>query len=401
MKRITFSSPIIPIFLIVLVDILGVTIILPLLPFYSESLGATPFVVGSIVAVYSFCQFIAGPILGQASDKVGRKKILVISQIGTCIGFIILALSNSLWLIFLARMIDGLTAGNISVAQAYIADVTEPKDRTRAFGILGSAFSLGFIVGPAISGLLSKYGPHVPIFVAAGLSALSIIATITILPNTEIAPSSGPRNKFAAKNIHKYFNVKEVAPLLLQFFAFIFSFSFFMTGFAMFLGEKYIWEGKHFGPQQVGWVFTFIGCLSLIVQVGFLKRLSSALGDKKLIVLGFITMSVGYFFVGEVSTIAFLLLALIINTFGSSILRPSITSAITKVIPRDQQGAILGVTQSLQSVAQIAAPLIGGYLIGEGDLRGWAWTCSSIAFVGLVIMFYQNKVGKIVEAVEP
>ncbi|MBC7713165.1 MAG: MFS transporter [Rhizobacter sp.] len=400
MKKVNFTNPMIPIFLIVLVDVLGMTIILPLLPFYSESLGATPFVVGMIVAVYGLCQFIAGPILGQASDKVGRKKILVISQVGTCIGFILLGLSNTLWLIFLARIIDGLTAGNISVAQAYISDVTEPKDRTKAFGILGSAFSLGFIIGPALSGFLAKYGAHVPIFLAAGLSFLSIVATMTILPHTEIHASSEKRNKFAAKNIHKYFNVKEVAPLLMQFFAFIFAFAFFMSGFAMFLGEKFFFHGQHFGPQQVGLVFTFIGCLSLIVQVGLLKKLSSSLGEKKLIILGFITMGAGYFFVGEIATIPFLLAALILNTFGSAVLRPSITSAITKVVPRDQQGAILGVTQSLQSVAQIVAPLIGGYLIGQGNLSGWAWTCSSIAFAGLLIMIYQNRAFKKVAVIE-
>jgi len=388
MKR---SSPMIPIFLIVLVDVLGMTIILPLLPFYSESLGATPFTVGMIVAVYGLAQFIAGPILGQASDKVGRKKILVISQIGTCLGFIMLALSHNLILIFLARIIDGLTAGNISVAQAYISDVTEPKDRTKAFGMLGSAFSLGFIIGPALSGFLVKYGAHYPIFLAAALSFVSIIATMTILPNTEIPASSEPRNKFAAKNIHKYFSVKEVAPLLLQFFAFIFAFSFFMSGFAMFCGEKFFYEGKHFGPQQVGWIFTFIGCMSLIVQLGLLKRLSDSLGEKKLVFVGFVAMGLGYFFIGEISTIPFLFAALILNTFGSSVLRPSITSQITKIVPRDQQGAILGVTQSLQSVAQIIAPLIGGYLIGTGNLSGWAWTCSFIAFSGVLLLFYQKR----------
>lgn len=381
----------IPIFLIVLVDVMGMTIILPLLPFYSESLGATPFTVGMIVSVYGFCQFIAGPILGQASDKIGRKKILVFSQIGTCLGFIMLALSNSLVWVFVARIIDGLTAGNISVAQAYVSDVTEPKDRTRAFGFLGAAFSLGFIIGPALSGLLAKYGPHYPIILAACLSATSIIATITLLPKTEIHAATEPRNKFAAKNIHKYFNVKEVAPLLLQFFAFIFAFAFFMSGFAMFLGEKFYYNGQHFGLQQVGWVFTFMGCMSLIVQVGLLKRLSESLGERKLILLGFATMGLGYFFIGEVLTIPLLIASLILNTFGSSVLRPSLTSQITKNVPKSQQGTILGVTQSLQSVAQIVAPLIGGYLIGKGNLSGWAWTCSSIAFAGILLMLYQSR----------
>lgn len=383
-----------PIFLIVLIDVLGMTIIFPLLPFYSESLGATPFMVGMIVAVYGLCQFIAGPMLGQLSDRVGRKKVLVFSQVGTCIGFIILALSNSLTLVFISRIIDGLTAGNVSVAQAYISDVTEPKDRTKAFGILGSAFSLGFIIGPALSGFLAHYGPHYPIALAACLSFISIMATILILPNTEILVSDGPRNKFAIKNILSYLKMKEVSPLLFQFFAFIFAFSFFMTGFAMFCGEKFSMNGKPFGAQEVGWIFTFIGLWSLIVQTGFLKILSEKWGEKKIVVIGFISMSIGFFIIGEISTVTFLLGALLLTTFGSSVLRPSITSQITKVVPRNQQGTILGVTQSLQSIAQVIAPLIGGYLIGEGHLTGWAWVCSFISLIGLSLILFQNKLSR-------
>lgn len=380
-----------PIFLIVLIDVLGMTIIFPLLPFYSESLGATPFMVGMIVAVYGLCQFIAGPMLGQLSDRVGRKKVLVFSQIGTCIGFIILALSNSLTLVFISRIIDGLTAGNVSVAQAYISDVTEPKDRTKAFGILGSAFSLGFIIGPALSGFLANYGPHYPIALAACLSFISIMATILILPKSEIHVNEGPRNKFAIKNILNYLKMKEVSPLLFQFFAFIFAFSFFMTGFAMFCGEKFSIDGKPFGAQEVGWIFTFIGVWSLIVQTGLLKILGEKWGEKKIVVIGFISMSVGFFIIGEISTVPLLLGALILTTFGSSVLRPSITSQITKVVPRNQQGTILGVTQSLQSMAQVIAPLIGGFLIGEGYLTGWAWVCSFISLIGLSLILFQNK----------
>ena len=155
MKR----SPLLSIFLIVLVDILGLTIILPLLPFYAESLGATPRIVGLLVSVYAICQLIAGPPLGHLSDRVGRRPVLLVSQMGTCIGFLILAYAHTLWVVFLARIIDGLTAGNLTVAQAYIADVTEPENRTKSFGIIGIAFGLGFLVGPGISGFLAQaYG---------------------------------------------------------------------------------------------------------------------------------------------------------------------------------------------------------------------------------------------------
>src|SRR5215813_3692145 len=153
MKR----SPLLSIFLIVLVDVLGLTIILPLLPFYAESMGATPRIVGLIVSVYALCQLIAGPPLGHLSDRIGRRPVLLVSQMGTFIGFLILAYAQSLWLVFLARIIDGLTAGNLTVAQAYIADVSDPENRTRSFGFIGIAFGLGFLVGPGISGFLAHF----------------------------------------------------------------------------------------------------------------------------------------------------------------------------------------------------------------------------------------------------
>src|SRR5881296_1320397 len=177
------KSPLFSIFLIVLVDVLGLTIILPLLPFYAESLGATPVVVGMLVSAYAACQLIAGPPLGHLSDRVGRRPVLLVSQMGTCIGFLILAYAHTLWIVFLARIIDGLTAGNLTVAQAYIADVTDEKNRTKSFGLIGIAFGVGFLVGPGVSGLLSQFVTTIPIFVAAGLSLTSIFCTYFLLPS--------------------------------------------------------------------------------------------------------------------------------------------------------------------------------------------------------------------------
>ena len=162
------KSPLLPIFLIVSVDVLGLTIILPLLPFYAEKFGASPAVVGLLVSTYAFCQLIAGPILGRMSDHAGRRPLLLVSQIGTFIGFLILAYANALWIVFLSRIIDGLTAGNLSLAQAYISDVTEPKDRAKSFAIIGIAFGMGFLIGPGISGYLAQFSYQYPIFAAAG-----------------------------------------------------------------------------------------------------------------------------------------------------------------------------------------------------------------------------------------
>ena len=156
------KSPLVPIFLIVSVDVLGLTIILPLLPFYAEKFGASPAVAGLLISTYAFCQLIAGPILGRMSDRMGRRPLLLVSQLGTFIGFLILAYANALWIIFLSRVIDGLTAGNLSLAQAYISDVTKPEERAKSFALIGIAFGMGFLIGPGISGYLSQYSYQYP-----------------------------------------------------------------------------------------------------------------------------------------------------------------------------------------------------------------------------------------------
>ena len=159
-------------------DVLGLTLMIPLLPFYAERLGATPTVAGMLIGVYAMCQLISGPLLGRLSDHMGRKPLLIVSQIGTFIGFIITANANVLWLVFIGRIIDGATAGNLSLAQAYISDVTKPEERAKSFGIIGIAFGLGFLIGPAVSGFLAGYDYRYPMYAAAALSFTSIMATI-------------------------------------------------------------------------------------------------------------------------------------------------------------------------------------------------------------------------------
>jgi len=185
------QRPLLPIFLIVLVDVLGLTIMIPLLPFYAESFGASATVVGLLQATYAGCQLIAGPPLGSLSDRLGRKPVLLVSQLGTFAGFLILAFAPNLWVVFLARAIDGITAGNLSIAQAYIADVTTPKERSRAFALIGIAFGVGFLVGPGVSGFLSAhYGFQVPILCAAALSLASILGTAFLLPSVPPHPEA-------------------------------------------------------------------------------------------------------------------------------------------------------------------------------------------------------------------
>ncbi|MBI3758192.1 MAG: MFS transporter, partial [Deltaproteobacteria bacterium] len=287
-----------PIFLIVMVDVLGLTIILPLLPFYAERLGASPTAVGLLVSTYAACQLIAGPVLGQISDRVGRRPLLLVSQLGTFAGFLVLAYAQTLWVVFLARVIDGLTAGNLSLAQAYISDVTRPEERAKSFGVIGVAFGIGFLIGPAISGFLSTYSYQYPIFAAAALSATSILATYFLLPSAPVKPDTGNEQGPAPPagrrlrvldwgSYATFFKQPVLALLLWQFFAFAFAFAIFLSGFALFAERRYTWAGHAFGPKEVGYVFAYVGFLGIILQGGLIGRLVRRFGEEKLVSTGF------------------------------------------------------------------------------------------------------------------
>ena len=176
------NRALIPIFLIVLVDVFGLTLVLPLQAIYAEKLGASPLQATLLVSVFAVCQLIASPLLGSWSDRIGRKSVLLFSQVGAVFGYLAMASATSIWMIYVARVIQGATAGNLSIAQAYIADHSEAKDRAKSFAIIGVAFGLGFFIGPAVTGMLVRYGLAAPIFVAAGMSVLSLICTLVLLP---------------------------------------------------------------------------------------------------------------------------------------------------------------------------------------------------------------------------
>lgn len=373
-----------------LVDVLGLTIILPLLPFYAEHLGASATVVGLLISTYAFCQLIAGPILGRMSDHTGRKPLLIVSQIGTLIGFLILASAGSLWLVFLSRVIDGLTAGNLSLAQAYISDVTTPENRAKSFGVIGVAFGAGFLIGPGISGYLAQFGYVYPILTAAFLSASSIVCTATLLPKAvphENEGDSGPGGRRLGvldwKSYGRYFAQPQLGRLLWQFFFFAFSFAFFMAGFALYAQRRYTLHGHAFGPKEVGYVFAYVGFLGLILQGGLIGRLVKIFGERKLVFSGFALSAVGYGLLAWTRTLGQLLGASTITSF-SGVLRPSVTSLITQQAGRREQGVVLGLTQSITSVCQIVAPVIAGALIDGGHLAIWALVTAGVAACGML-----------------
>ncbi len=385
------KNVLLPIFLIVAVDVLGMTMILPLLPFYAERYGATPQVVGLLVMTYALSQLVAGPILGKLSDRYGRRPLLIISQLGTFGGFLLLGWARSLPLIFLARFIDGITAGNLSLAQAYISDVTEPEHRAKSFGVIGIAFGLGFLIGPAMSGLLAQYDYSYPAWAAAGLSLTSVLCTYFLLPqavpnaDAEVGPGGKRLGLLDWGAYAKYFQNKELAPILLQFFCFCAMFSMFMSGFALFAERRFAVDGRPYGPREIGYLYAYSGLLGVIIQGGLLGRLVKRFGENALASAGFFSAAVGLTVLSFTGSLPLLIAVFTAVAFGTGVLRPALTSLVSRSVSRREQGVVLGLTQSLNSTSSIVAPVVSGFLIGHAQLRAWTLVAAGIAVAGFLL----------------
>ena len=375
------------------VDILGLTIMIPLLPFYAEKLGASPSQVGWLVGVYALCQLFSGPLLGRMSDHTGRKPLLIVSQIGTLIGFLVTAFAGTLWMVFLGRIIDGSTAGNISLAQAYISDVTKPEDRAKSFGLIGIAFGLGFLVGPAISGFLSTFDYRYPMFAAALMSFTSILATTFLLPSASTTPPkpdelSGPggrRLSLVEWGVYtRYFKQPELGNLLFQFLSFALSFAMFVSALPLFVERRLTWHGRPFGPEQTGYAWAYAGFLGIFLQGPALGRLVKRFGERALNRTGFAAYAIGYATLAFCHSIPWLAVSMTGLVLGG-LVRPTLTSMITHKTSRGEQGVVLGLTQSLNSVSQIVGPPLAGFMIQHNLLSGWGLTISAVSMIGLVL----------------
>jgi len=375
------------IFLVVFVDLLGFSLILPLLPYYAEQYGATPFVTGLLVASYATASLIGSPILGRISDRYGRRPILLASVFGTLLGFLLLGFAAPLgqglarWLapaaantfvlavMFFARILDGLTAGNITVAQAYISDVTDEKNRARGLGLIGAAFGLGFIIGPALGGWLSKAGYSVPAFVAAGIAALNFLGIALFLPESlslaqreEIAKVQRP--PFTVQALLKALRRPIVGPLLHLRFFYGLAFALFQSIFPLYA------QGIGLTADRTGYVLAYVGLISIIVQGGLIGILTKRFRENNLIITSLWVM--GFSFVAWALTrdLWMLLIILLPLAVSGGVLNTVIQSALTKAVARDEIGGTLGLAGALESITRVLAPTVGGFLLGTVGI--WA-----------------------------
>jgi predicted MFS family arabinose efflux permease len=380
------SLALIPTFVVVAVDATGMGIILPLLPFYSQRLGATPFLIGALISVYAICQLIAGPVVGMLSDRYGRRKVLVVSQIGTCVGFVLLAMAPSLTLVFLARIIDGLTSGNISVAHAYAAEHSAPSTRKQALGMTSGAIGTGLLVGPALSGILVHYGDTAPVWAATALSLISILATIALLPPDHAASEPLCQHRVPEPTLLRTMLAMGYAWRLLGLLiVFFFVNSMFLSQIGLFLSARFSWDGHPFGARELGWVFAYAGFINMVVQGFLITRANRFASDRSIVMAAFACMGLGFLGLAIRNGIGLLAVFLTLIIIGTMFARSTLTAELSRSTAINRQGMIMGLNQSLMSGANISAPLVSGALIGHQLFVVWALAMAAIATIGVAL----------------
>jgi DHA1 family tetracycline resistance protein-like MFS transporter len=408
MKR----SPLIVIFTTVFIDLVGFGIVIPVLPFYAEGtvFNATPRTVGFLFASYSIMQLIAAPILGRLSDKYGRRPVLLISIIGTGIGFLILGFANTLWMLFAGRILDGLTGGNISTAQAYIADITTPENRAKGMGLVGAAFGLGFIFGPALGGILSHWGIHVPFFFAAGLCFANAVLLYFTLPETVTKDHPARNMASSGRGLRQLLNsLKQprLALVIIIYFLFVVAFSIMTTSFSLYTMFRFGYDAQH-----TGYLFAYVGVISVIVQGGLIGKLVKRFGELPLVLFGAFCFAISLFAVPFVGPQSGGLLGLLIGggvfAMGNSLATPALTSLASKSVGPAEQGTVLGVMQSAASLARAVGPSLAALLINSAiaylgadgaphhmsdhSLFATFWTGAAIMLGAFVMALYFTRI---------
>jgi DHA1 family tetracycline resistance protein-like MFS transporter len=356
------TRPLLVIFLTIFVNLVGFGIIVPLLPFYAERFGASGLTIGLLFGVFSLCQLVASPILGEMSDRFGRRPVLIFSLAGTVLSFVMLALAHSITMLFLARIVDGLSGGNISTARAYVADVTEPKDRSRAYGFIGMAFGLGFILGPALSGVLAPVSYTAPIWAAAGITAVATLMAIFWLPETVHRVTASAGLPFAA--LGAMMRRPQVRRILAIDFVYWLAFAVFQTTFALFVARRF-----GFDAGQTGYFFAAFGVLGAVVQGVLIRPIVGRLGDKSTFILGLVCSTVGLVAATLTWSVVLFAVALIPLALGIGFGHPTMSSLVSRAARNDEQGRVQGAASAIESLGRAIGPVWGNASLqrfGEG-----------------------------------
>ena len=346
----------------VALDLVGFGIVLPLLPIYSERFGATATTIGLLVAAYSLAQAVASPLLGRLADRIGRKPVLLISLAGTAVGSLLTGLAGGLVLLFVGRIIDGLSGGSVSVAQAAVVDVASPDERPRLLGLLGAAFGVGFVVGPALGGLGALVSPRLPFFIAAAVAGVNAVSAVRRLPETHRRDGVRPPDRTVggarSGRATSVWRDRRVVSLVGVAFVALVAFSMFEATFALF-GQQEL----HLRLASTAGVFTFVGVLIVIVQVRLVKPVTQRFGEAGAVRVGLLTNAVGLLLLAGLAVVhswAVAVPALVVLTVGQGLVVPTLASALAGHVEPGRRGEVLGAQQSAGALARVVGPVAGG-----------------------------------------
>lgn len=357
------------IFVTVFIDLLGFGIVIPLLPLYAERFGASPTVIGWLLASYLIAQAIAAPLLGRLSDRIGRRPVLIASLAGSAASFTLLGLAETLPWLFVARVLAGLAGGSVSAAKSYIADVTTPENRAKGMGFLGAGIALGYVFGPALGGLLTHWHVTLPYFVAGATSLLNCVSALLFLP----APPKSATHAAEDEDLHalvyagRLLTRPRLGGYLWMVFLITLSFSAFTGTFAL-LGQHRF----HYTPAQIGLLLSFVGVMAAMVQGGLIGPLVKRFSELPLATAGSVMFAAGLALVPLAHGTALMLAALFLIGFGNSLNMPTLLALVSREAGAGEQGRALGVQQSLESVARIIGLVLGGWLFTRAEWMPYA-----------------------------
>lgn len=368
-----------PIFSIVLLDIVGFALIIPILPFYAENFGANATVVGLLLASYAAMQFFCAPVWGRLSDRIGRRRVLCMTVAGNALALLVLGVANSLVFIFLARLISGVFAANISVATAYVTDVTDERSRAGGMALIGMAFGFGYVIGPAMGGWLVSYGYSVPFFVAAALQGLNFLQISWKLPEPE-------RHVAISDSIDKksVLHIPRVRNMAILNFVMIVGITQLEATFAFFMMDQFLMDAR-----SVAYLLVFVAAVMVFVQGGFVRRVKNV-PEWKLLLIGSFSLAISLLLMPWQSGMKWLLLVLALGGIGRGICQPIMLSIVSKSSKQKNKGAIMGAYHSAASLARVFAPAIAGLLYDSSFEAPFIFGGLCIASVGVASFLFRD-----------
>lgn len=371
------------IFLTILLDLIGFGMILPLLPFYAQQFRATPLAIGLLFSSYSLAQLVFAPILGRLSDRTGRRPVLLASICGSVVAYLLFAKAGSFLVLLLARTLSGIAASNYGIAQAYIADVTTPEERSRAMGMVGAAFGLGFVLGPALGGLLARFGPGAVPLSAAALSGLNLLIALIWLPESlgrEVRGRSQDRPWLDVDGLRGLWRDVPLRGLMLLFFLVMLAFSMMEATLALFCQSRF-----GFGVAETSWLFAYVGVVLVVIQGGLIGPLARRFGERRLILGGILLMGLGLGLLAATPVVWALAASLGLLAIGSGLHNPSTLALLSRLTREESQGGTIGLSRSFGALARTLGPPAGTWIFGAaGD--GWPfWTAGGLMLVAWLI----------------